>query len=63
MREKIKERKIVSKCCGAEIRYNDGGYDGERIISVSSQCSSCGKFEPKRKWNIIGRPPKVESPF
>ncbi len=47
-----------SKCCNAEVEWNDGGYDGESIVSVSSRCKKCGKFEPK-VIKKIGRPIKL----
>jgi hypothetical protein len=47
-----------SRCCKAKVEWVDGGYDGERIVSVSSYCTKCMKREPKVIMNV-GRPAKV----
>ena len=49
-----------SKCCKAKVEWVDGGYDGERSVSVSSYCTKCMKREPRVIKNV-GRP--VNLPF
>ena len=40
-KEGKKERK--SPCCGAEMDYDSGGYDGEDIVPIREFCKKCGQ--------------------
>lgn len=35
------EPRAISRCCGAEVDYDGGGYDGEDIAPVRAFCTKC----------------------
>ena len=56
MKKKINQGK--SRCCKAMVNYTGGGYDGKNIVPVETNCTECGKKDP-RIIRKVGRPVKV----
>lgn len=37
----MEEVRLESRCCGAEVDFTGGGYDGEEIVPVYNVCVYC----------------------